>query len=620
MSSQHLAEYVTKLIDDYIAQTDWYIHENANRRESYHLLKGYLTRKVMSIVIQKYLREDWVKLHAEGYIHIHKLPDSLFVPYCLGLSLERILLTGYVGTPTCRPAKHFLSALQHIVHYAYTLSQEWTGAQAFNMFDLYLAPFIARDNLTYERVKQYIQGFIYECNMPYREEHQAPFINITLLYNTAEELLKRPAIIGGQAIDASLGDFLEYAEWIWTALLSEMCRGDAAGNPFTFPIITVPLHRKLFDSFVWRFVLRTSALRGSVYYLNAAACDISTLFAMCCRLNIDLQTIASVRGIWSIPDNFGSIGVVTINLPRATYLAKRKGDVEKYLYDELLHFAKIARDILQHLRQRYRKSMEIGFMPMSKAIGINLDNFYSTFGVLGQAEAFTIFVDDPLAWKIENEDYARDYVKFNKLVIGTLTELCREFMNSDNVPYNVEQVPAESAAYRLAKLDWEKFPEMRDYIPVEVPRRHPLEPVTEKVPFYSSQNTPSYTTWSLDTQIEVESEVQPLFTGGVVKHIFLGQKVSEDYLSRFLRFIHDYTKIVYLSITPTQTVCLSCGWWEVGIYEKCPKCGSQHVEIWTRIVGYYAPLSRWNIGRRAEFWTRKHYTVEELRQATIAEV
>ena len=634
-SAEKLLEKLHKIVKDYEADRDWMKYENANVKPSFPQL---VFRVADEILVEALAREvfgdEVLKLHLDGTMHIHKLPMSLRIPYCTGIDAAKVPLIGYPGPDAVSaPAKHLETLVDHTLDTILALSDEFSGAQSLNRWDLVWAVYAAkcsrrecgRDHGDVDYyVRQQIQRFVFECNKAKRQMKQAPFVNVTIVLDTSEKLLSEPVVWCGRYLRETYGEYIEWAEKLVDTLCDVLLQGDWSGAPFTFPIPTVYLHPKIFAKQVWRKILLTTVRRGSFYFLNARMYSPENLVAMCCRLNINLEKIRAARGIWSI-GSFGSIGVVTLNIPRLTYLAKSVSkDVEKGLEDVLKYAVPLACICLGRMMSTYLRYMDV-YASFAKSIGIDLANYYATVGVIGLPEAVAMILDNPKLWYIEYDDYAREVAKLEAFIVETVQRLADECVESvkeacdlEHIMFNVEQVPGESCAYRLAKLDWEKFPEMREYIPCEVPViRFDEEP--EKVPFYSTQNTPPYTVWDLRTQLWVESQVQPKYTGGVVKHVFLGSAIDVDTADRFLKWIYSSTDIVYISLTPTITHCPKCGWWDVGIHDRCLKCGSERVDVWSRIVGYYRPLRTWNVGRRAEFRTRKHMGAEELRQATLTE-
>ncbi|RLE55448.1 MAG: anaerobic ribonucleoside-triphosphate reductase [Thermoprotei archaeon] len=600
------------LVEQYIKDLDWEVRENANMRRSFTHLITYLGTKVLKDYTPKVFGEKAWKLHCDGWIHIHKLPFSLLIPYCFGINTAKLLLLGLpTETVASNPAKHLISACDHIKSLTVIISQEFSGATALSAIDLYLAPLLAEDmkfigdgRVLEWYVKQALEELTWDINYPYRYGYQSPFVNLFINYTSSKKILDEPAIVGGKVLENTrLGDYLDYAEKLIKVYCRLLLHGDAWGRPFTFPILSIFPTKEIMESPIWEDIALLTAKRGTFYFLNPNVVNPDDMFSMCCRLTINHAKVAvRCRGMWTIPDETGSIGVVTINMARIGMEAVKRGD-EKYIYDLLLELLGECRKILTIMRNRYYVTMnELDMMPLAKKLGVRLENFYSTVGLVALPEFVSVVLQRPRLWYIEDRGVAKEVVKIYRDVLTFVNKVLDEWEREDNVLYNVEQVPAESASYRLAVLDYEKYPEFRSYIPVEVPMYG-----SEKVPFYSSQNTPSYSTWDLRLQLEIESEVQPLFTGGVMKHIFLGRELSVDEVTKFVRHITENTKIVYFSLTPVQTTCNDCGFWTTGMYTRCPKCGSAKVDIWSRIVGYYRPVRMWNIGRRAEFRTRQHY-------------
>lgn len=583
---------------------DWESKENANVNTSFGAWISYLLSKILKRpeILARYFPIEAVRMHFEGDIHIHKLPLSIWLPYCAGWSYARILMEG-LKTPTMvsRPARHMDSAVSHLINFFFLAAQEWTGAQAVSAFDLYVAPFVHSDGLSYREVKQVLQKVLFELNYPSRMGYQSPFTNITLVLTTARRFLDMPAIVGGKQV-GTLGDYIDEALLVAKALLELYLEGDAMGKPFTFPIITVMVTK----SFDWHgsewddltdLIFRVAALRGSIYFLNGYVTDVESLYAMCCRLTIDVRhvmernsSMSRIHGIWAIPDATGSIGVITINLPRVAYLSRGEED---RLEELLLERMEVARSVLQTMRQRYYRSLQMGFMPITRHYLGTFSNHYSTIGLIGLPEAAANFLGSPDIWSSVSE--GNRAVMFLKKVVRFVRKVCEEFEEEDGVLYNVEEVPGESTSYRLAVLDRERFPDM-------------FVPMFNGVPFYSNSVVPYYADVPIPLRARWEGEVQIEFTGGVIMHLFLGEPADPIALKKLVRSILTSTKVVYLSLTPTLTICNSCGHWQVGILTRCPRCGSKKVDVWSRIVGYYRPIRTWNVGKVAEFMTRVHYT------------
>ena len=383
----------------------------------------------------------------------------------------------------------------------------------------------------------------------------------------------------------------------------------------TFPIPTVIISDELLkilneDIELSELFWRAVAERGALYFLNNYAIDASGIFSFCCRLTANVRKVIEylhmTKGVWVLPPSTGSIGYVTINLPRIAIEAIKKGD-EKYVDEILYQLMTYARQVLMFLRRRYNKLHRLGYYPLTKIYVDEFDPFkyyYNTIAVTGMAEYVAIILNEPNLWireiDLDGHEYAKDIIKVYRKTFEYMNKILKEFEEEDRVLYNLEQAPAESSSYRFAKLDWERYPEFRQFIP------HGKDPYTgnEEV-YYTSQNTPPYTTYRLETQLLIESEVQQLFTGGVMKHIFVHKPIEPEYVEKLMIKIAKETKIVYYSYAPTQSICLDCGYRTTALIWECPKCGSTNVEQWSRIVGYYRPVRNWNPGRRAAFTLRK---------------
>ena len=623
---------VVELERAYIRNADWEVHENANTNTSYSNFLGFMVDKLLKRpeVLSEYLPHDAVSLHFDGAIHIHKLPHSLWIAYCAGWSYGKILKIG-LKTPTIisKPAKHLDTAVSHLINYFFLAAQEWTGAQAVSAFDLYVAPFVRYDGLDYKSVKQALQRMLFELNYPSRMGYQSPFTNITLVLDTSRDFLEREAIVGGKVVGA-LEDYVDEAITVTNALLDLYLEGDAQGRPFTFPIPTMMLT----DSFDWNGrrwgdlvdrLFETLAIRGTAYLLNGYATNVESLYSMCCRLTIDVSKVInnnikllvnsplemdcqedfeeflrknrSAFGIWALPDATGSIGVVTINLPRLAMLSRGEWDkFEELLYNRL----EVARRVLKTLRRRYEQNLKAGLMPITKVYLGHLSSHFSTIGLVGLPEAAANLMNYPDLWTELSTRRINEAVSLMKDIVSTVRGVSEEYEDIDGCLYNVEEVPAESAAYRLASLDYELFKE-------KVEKRDVFIPMEEGIPYYSNSIIPYYANVSLPMRARWEGEVQQEFTGGVMMHIFLYESIDPKSLKKLVYRIATQTKVIYFSLTPAITVCRKCHYSVVGVHSKCPKCSSTKVEVWSRIVGYYRPVSNWNVGKRAEFAQRVHY-------------
>lgn len=621
--------------EDYMKRASWDINENANTNLSYSNFMNFLYDRLIKKreVLSRYLPPQAVNMYLRGDIHIHKLPHSLWIPYCAGWSMERILKNG-LKTPNIvsRPARHFDTAVAHISNFFFMGAQEWTGAQAVSAFDLYVAPFVKGDSLSYGRVKQILQGMLFELNYPARAGYQSPFTNITLVMDTSREILEGEAILGGKPA-GTLGDYVEEALIVDRALFEIYREGDALGQPFTFPIPTIMLTR----NFDWNgrrwgeltdMIFDSLARRGTAYLLNGYASNVEALYAMCCRLTIDttkvmknslvslkisplmmrddgnkqagmeeyLRANRQAYGIWALPDATGSIGVVTLNIPRLAIESKGEWDIfEDLLYSKM----EIAREVLLRWRQRYNYTLNAGFMPLTKVYLGNFRNHFNTFGIIGLPEGAANFVRNPKVWFEGSSRGIREAVGVEEKIVRLVRAKSEEYESEDGFLYNVEEIPGESTGYRLASMDLRRY---RD----EFRRGEILIPSDGTAPFYSNSIIPYYADMPIHQRALYEGQVQQHFTGGVMMHLFLYESPDPKALKNLIYRIATNTKIVYFSITPTLAVCRRCGWDAIGIFDECPKCRGA-VDLWSRIVGYYRPVRSWNIGKKAEFRLRVQY-------------
>ena len=606
---------------DYLGEIDWEVKENANETRSFGNYLSYILDKVLKTeeILAKVFPPEAVAHHFGGYIHIHKLPHSLYIPYCVGWNFARILQAG-LKTPTIvsKPAKHLDTAIAQLVNFIFMTAQEWSGAMATTAFDLYCAPFVAVDKLSDRQIKQALQDMCFELNYPSRMGFQSPFSNITIMLDTVESFLDMPAIIGGKPA-GKLGDYIDEAIRVTRQLISLYNEGDRVATPFTFPIPTIFI-TKNFDWNGSRWgeltdeLFENLAKRGTFYLLNGYSTNVEVLYSMCCRLTIDmsklmnnnscpcegseseLSTKNALHGIWAIPDATGSIGVVTINLPRLAYLSK--GDQARF--EELLtKELELARDVLKVMRERYNRSMKVGLMPMTRLYLGTLDNHFGTFGVIGLPEAAANFLGNTKLWEELEPSEVRRAVEWMKEVVRFIRRYAEQASEADGVLYNVEEVPGESTGYKLAIADRKEFKEAFE-------RGELCMPANDGSAFYSNSIIPYYAPMSIAERAKYEAEVQQEFTGGVMMHIFFHESPDPKALKRVVEKLAKETRLVYFSITPTISQCKRCGWSEVGIYETCPKCGKE-TDIWSRIVGYYRPIRSWNVGKRLEFKLRKTY-------------
>ncbi|MFH7835078.1 MAG: ribonucleoside triphosphate reductase [Candidatus Aenigmatarchaeota archaeon] len=594
------------LVDSYINKIDWQVYENSNMTYSLQGLNFYLSSEVLkNYWLNKIYPPNIRNAYKKGDIHIHDL--GMLSTYCVGWDLYELLLKGFTGAPgkiTSSPAKHFESILGQIVNFFYTLQGEAAGAQAFSNFDTLLAPFIRYDKLTYSEVKQCIQSFIFNLNVPTRVGFQTPFTNLTLDLIPSSIYKDYPVIIGGKPQKETYKEFQKEMDMINKALLEVFLEGDASGRIFTFPIPTYNITQeflKYSNKEIKELLWKVAGKYGNMYFANFLNSSISPedSRSFCCRLRLDLSQIKK-GGIFSSNPKTGSIGVVTINLPAIGYQATNKEDFFKRL-DEMLELAK---ESLELKRKLIEKLTEENLYPYSKfylqdikeRFGSYWRNHFSTIGIIGMNECILNFTKG-------KEDIASEYgINFSIEVLNYIRNKIEKFTQETNHFFNLEATPAEGASFRLALLDQKRFKDSW----FANGRGNSV-----KNPFYtnSSQLPVDYTD-DIFFLIQHQNKLQPLYTGGTVVHVFVGETISDpSAVENFIIRICKETQIPYFTITPTFSICKTHGFIE-GKVEKCPKC-DQLTEIFSRIVGYFRPVNFWNNGKKEEFKLRKYFNVYE---------
>ena len=585
-----------KIVEDYLHIADWRVKENSTVNYS---LGGLILSNSGAITANYWLSEVYdqeiAEAHRSAAIHIHDL--SMLSAYCAGWDLEKVIREGVGGVEgkiTSKPAKHLHTLANQLVNFLGIMQNEWAGAQAFSSFDTYLAPFVKVDNLSYEEVKQCIQSFIFGVNTPSRWGCQAPFSNITLDWDVPNDLAERYAIVGGVEMDFKYKDCQKEMDMINKAFLEVMLEGDANGRGFQYPIPTYSITRDFNweDSENNRLLFEMTAKYGTPYFSNYINSDMepSDVRSMCCRLRLDLRELRKKGGgFFGSGSNTGSIGVVTLNVPRLAYLAKDKEDFYKRL-GELMDISarslKIKRDVCT-------KALEQGLYPYTKRYLGHFDNHFSTIGLVGMNEACLnanwlkkdLTHEDSVAFSIEVLNFMR-----NRL--SDYQELYRDL-------YNLEATPAESTAYRLAKHDVDRYPDI-------ITARS-----SEGTPYYTnSSHLPVGYTESVSEALNIQDELQTLYTSGTVFHTFLGQRLpSWQVAATIVRKIAENYRLPYFTMSPTYSICKDHGYL-VGEVSVCPHCGKS-TEVYSRITGYYRPIKNWNDGKIAEFKNRKEYRLGE---------
>lgn len=585
-----------KIVEDYLHIADWRVKENSTVNYS---LGGLILSNSGAITANYWLSEVYdqeiAEAHRSAAIHIHDL--SMLSAYCAGWDLEKVIREGVGGVEgkiTSKPAKHLHTLANQLVNFLGIMQNEWAGAQAFSSFDTYLAPFVKVDNLSYEEVKQCIQSFIFGVNTPSRWGCQAPFSNITFDWDVPNDLAERYAIVGGVEMDFKYKDCQKEMDMINKAFLEVMLEGDANGRGFQYPIPTYSITRDFNweDSENNRLLFEMTAKYGTPYFSNYINSDMepSDVRSMCCRLRLDLRELRKKGGgFFGSGSNTGSIGVVTLNVPRLAYLAKDKEDFYKRL-GELMDISarslKIKRDVCT-------KALEQGLYPYTKRYLGHFDNHFSTIGLVGMNEACLnanwlkkdLTHEDSVAFSIEVLNFMRNRLSDYQELYGDL--------------YNLEATPAESTAYRLAKHDVDRYPDI-------ITARS-----SEGTPYYTnSSHLPVGYTESVSEALNIQDELQTLYTSGTVFHTFLGQRLpSWQVAATIVRKIAENYRLPYFTMSPTYSICKDHGYL-VGEVSVCPHCGKS-TEVYSRITGYYRPIKNWNDGKIAEFKNRKEYRLGE---------
>lgn len=575
---------VASSMKEYLDQTDWRVKANANQGYS---LGGLILNVAGKVTANYWLSEVYTpaigEAHREGDMHIHDL--DIFGGYCAGWSLRQLLEEGFGGVPgklECQPARHLSSAAGQMVNFLGTLQNEWAGAQAFSSVDTLLAPFIRKDNLSYDEVKQTFQEMIFNLSVPSRWGTQTPFTNFTFDWVCPEDMKDRQPVIGGELMDFTYADLQVEMDMINKAFMEVMSAGDANERVFTFPIPTYNITKDFnWDSENADLLFEMTAKYGIPYFQNFLTSDMNPgdVRSMCCRLQLDLRELLKRgNGLFGSGEQTGSIGVVTINLARLGHLYK--GDKEGLLarLDELMVLAK---DSLERKREVVQHYMDEGLFPYSKRYLGHLNNHFSTIGVNGGNEMIRNFTDD--ANNITDEWGHEFMVEVLDHVRGRMVEFQEETGNL----YNLEATPAEGTTYRFAREDKKRFPEI-------------LQAGTVEEPYYtnSSQLPVGYTEDAFEA-LMMQEDLQKKYTGGTVLHLYMPEKVSSaDACKEIVKRSLGNFGLPYITITPTFSVCPTHGYIS-GEHETCETCGKE-CEVFTRVMGYYRAVKNFNTGKRGE--------------------
>ena len=602
------------LIDKYLENLDWKVNENSNMGYSLQGLNNYVSAEITKTYwLDKIYTSKIGQAHKEGDLHIHDL--NLLSVYCVGWDLTDLLqegFTGVAGKVASRPAKHFRSALGQVVNFFYTLQGEAAGAQAFSDFDTLLAPFIRADKLSYKEVKQAIQEFVFNVNVPTRVGFQTPFTNITLDLECPKHMADNPVIIGGEMQDTTYGEYQEEMNMLNKALLEVLSEGDANGRVFTFPIPTVNITKDFnWDNPVIESLWEASAKYGIPYFSNFINSDMDPEDArsMCCRLRIDNRQLEyRGGGLFGSNPMTGSVGVVTINLPRLALKSKN----EKEFFNGLAELMDMAKDSLETKRKVLERLTDANLYPYTKFYLRNIKqrfnqywkNHFSTIGLIGTNEA---------ALNLLGVDIGTEKGKaFAEKTLDFMRDRLVEYQKETGNNYNLEATPAEGTTYRLAQLDKASFPDRAHFangIGAEV-----------KCPFYTnSSHLPVNYTDDLFELMDLQDNLQTKYTGGTVIHFFLGERMDDPQtLKKLVKTICENYKLPYFTFSPSFSICKNHGY-IVGEHPECPKCG-EATEVYSRVVGFLRPVSQWNKGKQAEFEMREHYddAAEHQRLSAVA--
>ncbi|MBE6942046.1 MAG: ribonucleoside triphosphate reductase [Ruminococcaceae bacterium] len=581
------------LVDNYLQINDWRVKENSTVTYS---VGGLILSNSGAITANYWLSEIYdsevAEAHRSAALHLHDL--SMLTGYCAGWSLKQLIQEGLGGVPgkiTSSPAGHLSTLCNQMVNFLGIMQNEWAGAQAFSSFDTYLAPFVKVDNLSQKEVKQCVQSFIYGVNTPSRWGTQAPFSNITLDWVCPPDLKDLPAIVGGKELDFTYGDCQKEMDMVNKAFIEIMIEGDANGRGFQYPIPTYSITR----NFDWsetennKLLFEMTAKYGTPYFSNYINSDMepSDVRSMCCRLRLDLRELRKKSGgFFGSGESTGSIGVVTINLPRIAYLAAD----EKDFYVRLDKLMDIAARSLKTKRQVITRLMENGLYPYTKRYLGTFNNHFSTIGLIGMNEV-------GLNAKWLRLDLTHEQTqKFAREVLDHMRERLSDYQEKYGDLYNLEATPAESTTYRFAKHDKERFPDI-------------ITANENGTPYYTnSSHLPVGYTEDIFTALEIQDELQTRYTSGTVFHAFLGEKLPDwQAAASLVRKIAENHKLPYYTLSPTYSVCADHGY-ITGEQYTCPICGKE-TEVYSRITGYYRPVKNWNVGKSQEFKDRLVYNV-----------
>ena len=583
------------VVNSYINVTDWRVKENSTVTYS---VGGLILSNSGAITANYWLSEVYddeiADAHRNCDIHLHDL--SMLTGYCAGWSLKQLIQEGLGGVPgkiTSSPAKHLSTLCNQMVNFLGIMQNEWAGAQAFSSFDTYLAPFVKIDKLSYEQTKQCIQSFIYGVNTPSRWGTQAPFTNITLDWTVPNDLAELNCIVGGKEVDFKYKDCQKEMDMVNKAFIETMIEGDANGRGFQYPIPTYSITK----DFDWsesdnnKLLFEMTAKYGTPYFSNYINSDMepSDVRSMCCRLRLDLRELRKKSGgFFGSGESTGSIGVVTINIPRIAYLAK----TEKEFYEKLEHMMNLSARSLKIKRNVITRLLNEGLYPYTKRYLGTFNNHFSTIGLVGMNEACL-----NAKW-LKKDLTTEEAQEFTKNVLNFMREKLSDYQEEYGDLYNLEATPAESTTYRFAKKDKSVYPEII------------TAANDDETPYYTnSSHLPVGYTSDLFEALDIQDELQTLYTSGTVFHAFLGERLSDwKSAANLVRKIAENYKLPYYTLSPIYSVCKNHGY-ITGEVNKCSKCGEE-TEVYSRITGYYRPVKNWNDGKSQEYKHRKAYDMK----------
>lgn len=581
---------VGDVIDGYIKQNEWRIRENANIGFSHSGLMWHGIGTITAYYALNHIYpKEITKAHTNGDFHLHNLSMSL-CGYCAGWSLRQLLTEGFngvAGKVESKPPKHLRSAVGQMVNFIGVLQNEWAGAQAFSSFDTYLAPYIRADNLSYKEVKQNIQEYVFGMNITSRWGGQTPFSNITLDWTVPEDIKNEPATIGGEPVGETYADYQKEMNMINRAFIEVMTGGDATGRVFTWPIPTYNITKDLdWGNENLNLLFGMTAKYGLPYFQNFIKSDLrpSDVRAMCCRLQLDLKELRNkTGGLFGFGESTGSIGVVTINMPRIGYFSKNEEEfiekVERLMY--------LAKESLELKRKMVNRIMDKKMLPFSERYLGNLDHHFSTIGLIGMNEACLNFMGKDIT--------TEDGRKFSLKVLEFMRKRIKEFQEETGHIYNLEATPGEGTSYRLAKIDKKSYPK--------------IITAGNGIPYYTnSTQLPVNFTDDVFWALKHQEGLQRKYTGGTVFHSFLGESPDNgETTKQLVKKIASNFALPYFTITPTFSVCPTHGYIK-GEHFNCPTC-QRRAEVYSRVVGYIRPVRSWNEGKQKEFKDRLEFKI-----------